>query len=84
MCAKPLAELSLVFTGKMDFRPNVDAMAWFCDEILPRIRAAIPLAHVVIVGQKPAARVAALRERPGVEVTGWVPDTRPYVADAAI
>ncbi len=84
VCAKPLAELSMVFAGKMDFRPNIDAMLWFCDEILPRIRAEIPLAHVVIVGQKPAPRVAALRERPGVEVTGWVADTRPYIADAAV
>ena len=84
VCAKPLAELALVFSGKMDFRPNIDAMLWLCDEILPRIRAEIPLAHIVIVGQKPAPRIAALRERPGVEVTGWVPDTRPYIADAAV
>ncbi len=84
VCAKPLAELSMVYAGKMDFRPNIDAMLWFCDEILPRIRAEIPLAHIVIVGQKPAARIAALRERQGVEVTGWVTDTRPYIADAAV
>lgn len=84
VCAKPFAEFSLVFTGKMDFRPNVDAMLWFCDEILPRIRAEIPLAHLVIVGQKPASRILARRKRNAVEVTGWVPDTRPYVADAAV
>ena len=84
VCAKPLAELSMVFAGKMDFRPNIDAMLWFCDEILPRVRAEIPLAHIAIVGQKPAPRVAALRERPGVEITGWTPDTRPYIADAAV
>lgn len=84
VCAKPLAELSMVFAGKMDFRPNVDALLWFCDEILPRVRAALPLAHVVIVGQQPAPRVAARRDQPGVEVTGWVADTRPYVADAAV
>ena len=84
VCAKPLAEFSMVYAGKMDFRPNVDAMLWFCDEILPRIRAAIPQAHIVIVGQKPAPRIRALGEQKGVEVTGWVPDTRPYVADAAV
>ena len=60
VCAKPLAELSMVFAGKMDFRPNIDAMVWFCDEILARIRAEIPLAHVVIVGQKPTPRIVAL------------------------
>lgn len=84
VCAKPLADLAMVYAGKMDFRPNVDAMRWFCDEILPLIRSEIPLAHLVIVGQKPAPSILALRERKGVEVTGWVPDTRPYLADAAV
>jgi sugar transferase (PEP-CTERM/EpsH1 system associated) len=84
VCAKPLAELSLVFTGKMDFRPNIDAMLWFCDDILPRLRAQVPLAHIAIVGQKPAQKILA-RQSPGaVEVTGWVSDVRPYIADAAV
>lgn len=84
VCAKPLAELSVVFTGKLDFRPNVDACVWFADEILPQLRNEIPLAHVSFVGQKPNAAVLSLREREGVEVTGFVPDTRPYIADAAV
>ena len=84
VCAKPLAELGMVFAGKMDFRPNIDGVTWFCAEILPRIRAEIPLAHITIVGQKPAPRIAALDHQPGVDVTGWVSDTRPFVADAAV
>lgn len=84
VCAKPLAELSIVFTGKMDFRPNIDAMLWFCEEILPRIRAEIPLAHITIVGQKPVPKILARRARGVVEITGWVSDVRPYVADAAL
>ncbi|MBI4790944.1 MAG: glycosyltransferase [Chloroflexi bacterium] len=84
VCAKPLADVAMVYAGKMDFRPNVDAILWFCDEILPRIRTAIPLAHLVIVGQKPAPRIRALGAQKGVEVTGWVPDTRPFIADAAV
>ncbi len=84
VCAKPLAEVALVFAGKMDFRPNVDAMSWFCSEILPAIQAEVPLAHVVIVGQKPSSRILALGDQKGVTVTGWVPDTRPYVSDAAV
>lgn len=84
VCAKPLAELSCVFTGKMDFRPNVDACVWFADEILPALRNEIPLAHVSFVGQKPSEQVLALKNRAGVEVTGFVPDTRPYIADAAV
>lgn len=84
VCAKPLAELSVVFTGKMDYRPNVDAALWFASEVLPRLRGIIPLAHVTFVGQKPAPDLLALRGRPGIEVTGFVPDTRPYIADAAV
>lgn len=84
VCAKPLAEFSIVFTGKLDFRPNIDACVWFADEILPRLRHEIPLAHVAFVGQKPSAQVLTLHERAGVEVTGFVPDTRPYIADAAV
>ncbi len=84
VCAKPLAELALVFAGKMDFRPNIDAMIWFCDEILPLVQKQLPLAHLVIVGQKPAARVKKLVRQNGVQVTGWVPDTRPYISDSAV
>ncbi len=84
VCAKPLSELALVFAGKMDFRPNIDAMRWFCGEILPRIQAEIPLAHIVIVGQKPSPQVVALGEQKGVQVTGWVPDIRPFVSDAVV
>ncbi len=75
---------AMVFTGKMDFRPNVDAMTWFCSEILPRIRAALPSARLVVVGQKPSPRVLALQRPGAVEVTGGVPDTRPYIADSAV
>lgn len=84
VCAKPLAELSLVFTGKMDFRPNIDAILWFCNEILPYIRAEIPLAHLVIVGQKPVPKILAREQSGAVAVTGWVRDIRPYIADAAV
>jgi sugar transferase (PEP-CTERM/EpsH1 system associated) len=84
VCAKPLADLGMVYAGKMDFRPNIDAMLWFCDAILPLIRAQIPLAHITIVGQKPAPKISELKERQGIEVTGWVDDTRPFVADAAV
>jgi sugar transferase (PEP-CTERM/EpsH1 system associated) len=75
---------ALVFTGKMDFRPNVDAALWFADDILPRIRAVNPAAHFVIAGQKPHARLDALRDRPDVTLTGWVPDIQPYIGAADV
>ena len=73
---------SIVFTGLMDYLPNVDAVVWFCDAILPRVQARIPSATFVICGNRPSAEVQRLVARPGVTVTGWVADVRPYL-DAA-
>ena len=75
---------SLVFTGKMDFRPNVDAVLWFAADILPLIRAERPDVHFVVVGQKPHARLDPLRQREDVTITGWVEDVRPYFSGAAV
>ncbi len=72
-----------VFTGTMDYPPNADAVTWFATEMLPRIRAQISTAEFYIVGANPTAAVQALARRPGVTVTGRVPDVRPYVAHAA-
>ncbi len=74
----------IVFTGKMDFRPNVDAVLWFVREVLPRIRAEEPAARFLIVGQNPHARLGALAGDPAVKLTGRVPDVRPYMAAAAV
>ncbi len=78
------ADPTLVFTGKMDFRPNVDAALWFAREILPLVRREFPGARVSLVGQRPAPSVQALAARQGVEVTGAVPDTRPYIGGAEV
>jgi polysaccharide biosynthesis protein PslH len=75
---------ALVFTGKMDYRPNVDAVTWFADAVLPLILAQAPDAHFYIVGQQPHERVKALADRPAVTVTGRVPDVRPYIAGAGV
>lgn len=75
---------SLVFTGKMDYRPNVDAMIWFCDEILPRIQAVQSNITLAIVGREPHARIRALADRPNITVTGYVDDVRSYIAGAKV
>ncbi len=72
----------LVFTGAMDYRPNVDAVVWFADEVLPRLRQAAGDVRFCIVGSKPAPEVLALAARDGIQVTGRVEDVRPYVAHA--
>ena len=74
----------LVFTGKMDYRPNVDAVLWFADEVLPLIREAAPDVRLQIVGLNPHPRLERLRALAAVEITGGVPDTRPYIHHAAV
>lgn len=74
----------LLFTGKMDFRPNVDAALWFGEQVLPLIRAHRPGTTFAIVGQRPHARLEGLRSKPGVTITGYVADVRPYIAGATV
>lgn len=75
---------SIVFTGVMDYQPNVDAVVWFCDEILPIVQAEIPTAVFTICGSRPAPVVRRLARRRGITVTGWVPDARPYLDSAEV
>ena len=74
----------LVFTGVMDYLPNVDAVTWFATDILPRVQASVPGASFVICGSRPSPAVQALAARPGVSVTGRVPDVRPYLDGAEV
>jgi glycosyltransferase involved in cell wall biosynthesis len=68
----------------MDFRPNVDAVLWFANEIWSKIRLARPEAIFCIVGRRPTPAVQALAKLPGITVTGTVPDARPFVQEAAL
>jgi sugar transferase (PEP-CTERM/EpsH1 system associated) len=77
-------EPACVFVGALDYRPNVDAACWFCEEVWPEVRRQRPGAEVWLVGRKPAPAVQRLTEVPGVRVVGQVPDVRPYVARAAL
>jgi polysaccharide biosynthesis protein PslH len=79
----PAGTRALVFTGAMDYWPNIDAVVHFAEAMLPRIRETIPEATFWIVGSNPARAVIELAGRPGVVVTGRVPDVRPYLAHAA-
>ncbi len=81
---RPKRRGSMVFTGVMDYLPNVDAVLWLCDEILPLVQAQVPAASLTICGSRPAAAVLRLAKRPGVRVTGWVADTRPYLDEAEV
>jgi sugar transferase (PEP-CTERM/EpsH1 system associated) len=73
----------IVFTGQMDYRPNVEAAIWFAETVLPHIRLVHPDAIFAIVGRNPTAAVAALAKQDGVRVTGEVADVRPWLDAAA-
>ena len=79
----PLARPTIVFTGQMDYAPNVEAATWFAREVLPLVRRHRPGAAFAIVGRAPTAAVRALAGE-HVTVTGEVPDTRPWLAAAAV
>jgi polysaccharide biosynthesis protein PslH len=74
----------LLFTGKMDYRPNVDAVLWFAEEVLPRIRQHRPDVTFQIVGKNPHPRLQPLQQNPAIEITGAVPSIIPYLLAAGI
>jgi polysaccharide biosynthesis protein PslH len=74
----------IVFTGVMSYAPNVLAAEFLAREIFPRVCAAWPEARLAIVGRSPTPRVRALADLPGVEVTGEVPDIRPWLSESRV
>jgi polysaccharide biosynthesis protein PslH len=63
----------------MDYRPNVDAMLWFTQSVLPHVRRAVPDVKLFIVGQMPHPRLDSLRVDPNITLTGRVDSVQPYL-----
>lgn len=80
--APPAGAAEFVFTGAMDYWPNVDAVRWFAREVLPLLREDTPDVRFTVVGGNPTDAVIELSRLPGVTVTGRVEDVRPYLARA--
>jgi polysaccharide biosynthesis protein PslH len=74
----------LVFTGQMSYRPNIEAVTAFAEKVLPLVRRRCPDAQFAIVGRDPARAVNDLADRPGIIVTGEVPDVRPWLVAATV
>src|ERR1700683_1015624 len=74
----------IIFTGSMDYFPNIDAVTFFYREVFPAIRARLPDVCFVIAGSNPANAVRQLSRDPAVHVTGAVPDIRPYLKGARV
>lgn len=73
----------VVFVALLSWQPNVDAAVWFSREVWPKVRAGHPGARLLLVGRSPAPSVRALAA-PDIEVTGTVPDVRPYLQRARL
>lgn len=82
--APPTDSADVVFCGVMNYAPNEEGAVWLAREVWPRVRSAVPDARLRLVGASPPAAVTALSAVDGVEVTGTVPDVRPYLWSAAV
>lgn len=71
-------EPTAIFCGAMDYNPNVDALRWYFSEIHDSLAREVPNLRVLIVGKDPIPEVKGYAQKPGVTVTGGVPDVRPY------
>ena len=74
----------LLFVGAMNRDTNIDAITWFCAEVLPLVRARRPGVRLTIAGAAPRRRGPRARRGPGIEVTGFVEDLEPYLARATV
>lgn len=82
--SKPNKDPVLVFTGAMDYWPNIDAVLWFSKEIFPQVLDAEPSARFFIVGSNPKPEVIALGKGNNIVVTGFVEDISDYIATADV
>ena len=74
----------VLFVGSMDYYANIDGVKQFAAETWPDIRRHLPETAFTIVGRNPPPDVRALAAQPGIEVTGSVPDVRPYYREAFV
>lgn len=74
----------IVFTASMDYRPNEEAAHYFVMRCWPLVRQAYPAATLYLVGANPPRSFASLADAPGVTITGAVPETRTYLAEAQV
>ena len=81
----PASAPRVVFCGVFDYRPNERGAIWFATKVWPLVRSKRPDAQLTLVGRNPTPAVRAIAESdPSVEVTGSVPDVRPYLWSAAV
>ncbi len=73
----------LMFVGGYRHPPNVDAVVWYANEVLPEVERLLPGVRTYIIGSNPPESITAL-SGPGLEVLGFVPDMTPYLRECRI
>ncbi len=81
---RPDAPPALIFTGRMDYAPNVEGICWFARHVWPALVARHPQLRLLVVGARPVRAVRRLARDPRITVTGRVPDVRPFYEEADI
>ncbi len=81
---KPSNFTNFLFSGVMDYKPNIDAVHWFVENCWPTIVKQVPNARFVIAGMNPSNSIQALTQLKNVEVTGFVDDIKPYFDEAHV
>jgi sugar transferase (PEP-CTERM/EpsH1 system associated) len=81
----PASRMRVVFCGVMSYPPNAEAAEWLAREVWPRVRASHPAAKLALVGSDPPPAIRRLADSdPLIEVTGHVPDVKPWLWDSAV
>lgn len=75
---------TISFIGRMDYYPNQECMARFCEQTWPLLKRLRPALKLLIVGADPSPAMRQLGQLPGVTVTGSVPDVRPFIRNSAV
>ncbi|MBC8075643.1 MAG: glycosyltransferase [Chloroflexales bacterium] len=81
---RPRASATLVFTGKMSYHANQAAALFLAQQIMPLVWRERPDVRLQLVGAGPPPSLLALAADTRIEVTGWVADLRPYLAQATL
>jgi len=75
---------TILLSGNMGVKRNIDAVLWFVNGVLPKVRESLPGVRLLIVGASPTPEILALKRRPGIQVTGTVADMRDYHAEVRV
>jgi sugar transferase (PEP-CTERM/EpsH1 system associated) len=81
--AAPDADVCM-FLGALDYRANIEGVAWFAECVWPEVRRRRHDARFLVVGRRPASAVRSLDAQPGIEIVGEVPDVRPFLARSTV